>query len=88
MRAKVFRHYKDKGEKFAISKYCVEIHAFLGKKKTHLQSYVGKHLSLRGGDRFWGALEGFRGGTQRVNPSKGGNPKIWPILGEGIWFFC
>ena len=43
-------------------------------------SYVGKHLTPRGGVILKG-LEGFRGGTQRVALYKGGNPKIWPILG-------
>ena len=44
-------------------------------------AYVGKHLTPRGGGVILKGLEGFRGGTQRVPLSKGGNPKIWPILG-------
>ena len=58
---------------------------FLLWKLCHMMFYLTYNHTwastwLRGGVILKG-LMGFRGGTQRVGLSKGGNPKIWPILG-------
>ena len=51
-------------------------HEFLPKNLPGMLPYVGKHLSLRGGDRFWGALEGFRGEPKESPSLRGGIRKF------------